>query len=141
MSNLAVKQIAISNPTGLGRVGLQFTNESGSPCKLDGYPALAFRDAAGVLPLRPHHLGSSLPETVLPNHSTFSIVSQYRCDMGESRAANKTTISLPGEAGGSTSIAGGPAICRPGILHRESKVTVTPFQSLRAAYRVSLVNN
>jgi hypothetical protein len=143
MSSLAVKEIGISNPTGLGRLGLQFTNVSSSPCRLDGYPNLRFSDAKGIIPFRFRQLGTPRPVTVPARGSTFSIFSKYRCDYGDARPSAVTTISLPG-GHASTSLArawAGPAICRHGIRAEGRWITVTPFQSLRAAYQVSLIGN
>jgi Protein of unknown function (DUF4232) len=144
MPSLAIKEIPISNPTGLDRIGLQLTNQSSAPCRLDGYPVLRFSDAEGVIAFRFRYLGKPQTVTVPERHSIFSIFSKFRCDIGVSRSTIKTTIGLPNRHSGSaglTSGLGGPSVCKPGIPAEGRWVTVTPFQSLRAAYRVSLVGN
>jgi hypothetical protein len=141
MSNFAVKEIPISNPTGLDRIGLQFTNLSSS-CRVDGYPALRFSDAKGTIPFLFRYLGKPYATAVAGRHSIFSIFSKFRCDLpGGLRSATRTTVELPGDGGTPAVFPGGPGICAPGIPAEGRWVTVTPFQSLRAAYRVSLIGN
>ncbi len=143
MANLTVKEIPISNPTGLDRIGLQFVNQA-STCRLDGYPVLRFSDAKGVIPFRFRYLGTPHTVTVPEHHSTFSIFSKFRCDIGITRSTIKTTVGLPNQWQGLAVLTGGlggPSICQPGIPAEGRWVTVTPLQSLRAAYRVSLIGN
>jgi Protein of unknown function (DUF4232) len=140
LSALAVREIPISNPTGLDRLGLQFTNRAGSSCQVAGYPAIRFRDATGTVPFLFRRLGTPRPITLPAHRSTFSIFSKFRCDIGVIRSATKTVVSVPG--GSSTVvIPGGPSICKPGIAAEGRWVTLTPFESLQAAYRTSLIGN
>lgn len=142
MASLAVQRIPISNPTGLDRLGLQFTNRSSSSCRLDGYPVIRFSDAKGTIPFLFRYLGKPHIMTVPKGHSTFSIFSKFRCDLpGGLRSATRTTVELPEDRGASASFTGGPGICKPGIPGEGRTVTVTPFESLRTAYRVSLIGN
>ena len=140
MANFAVKAIPVSGVSGLWRFGLQLTNR-GSTCRLGGYPVLRFTDAKGTIPFLIRYLGK--PHLVtLPEHSSiFSIESQHRCDLGgTTRTTAKTTLGFPNEpqALTFTSPLGGPSICPPGIPTEGRVVTLTPFQSLHSAYRVSL---
>lgn len=143
MANFAVKEIPISNPTGLDRIGLQVTNR-GAGCRLGGYPVLRFSDAEGTIPFLFRYLGKPRLITVSERHSIFSIFSKFRCDIGVTRSTIKTTLGLPNDPNAAATFAsplGGPSICKPGISAEGRWVTVTPFQSLGAAYRVSLVGN
>lgn len=141
MASLAVRLIPISNPTGLDRLGLQFTNRASSSCSLDGYPVLRFRDAEGAIPFLIRRLGKPHERTLGADRSIFSIFSKFRCDIGVARSATRTLVALPGDAGGSVSFPGGPAICKPGIPAEGRWITVTPFEPLRTAYRDSLVGD
>jgi hypothetical protein len=140
LADLAVQEIPISNPTGLDRLGLQFTNRSTSSCRLAGYPTIRFRDAAGTVPLLLRRLGDPHSITVPARHSIFSIFSKFRCDIGVRRSAKKTVVSVPGDPA-AVVFPGGPGICKPGIPAEGRWVTLTPLESLRAAYRTSLVGN
>jgi uncharacterized protein DUF4232 len=144
MPNFAINEIPISGADALDRFGLQFTNQSSSPCRLDGYPVLRFSDSKGVIPFLVRYLGKLRAVTVPGRHAIFTVFSKFRCDIGVSRSTIKTTIGFPGQRQGSaalTSRLGGPSICKPGIPSEGRWVTVTPFQSLRAAYSVSLIGN
>jgi hypothetical protein len=143
MANFTVKEIPISNPTGLDRLGLQLTNLS-SPCRLSGYPVVRFSDAKGTIPFRFRHLGTAHAVTVPERHSIFSIFSKFRCDIGVTRSTVRMALALPNEHGSPTAFTSplfGPSICKPGIPAEGRWVTLTPFESLRTAYRVSLIGN
>jgi hypothetical protein len=73
----------------------------------------------------------------------FTIFSKFRCDIGVARSTSKTIIGLPNQGQGVvlTGGLGGPSICKPGIPVEGRWVTLTPFESLRVAYRVSLIGN
>jgi hypothetical protein len=135
-----VQEIPISNPTGLDRLGLQFDNRSASACRLAGYPTLRFRDAAGTVPFLLRRLGEPRAFTLGSGRSIFSIFSKFRCDIGVGRSATETAVSLPGDRT-AVRFKGGPGICKPGIAAEGRWVTLTPFESLQAAYRDSLIGN
>jgi hypothetical protein len=140
MANFAVKEIPISGVSGLWRFGLQLTNR-GSTCRVGGYPVVRFSDARGTIPFLFRYLGKPRLETVPARHSIFSVEGQHRCDLGGvGRTTAKTTLGFPNDprAITFTSPLGGPSICPPGIPTEGRVVTLTPFESLRAAYQVSL---
>jgi hypothetical protein len=140
LADLRVQRIPISNPTGLDRLGLQFTNRLTSSCRVSGYPRLHFRDPSGTMPFLIRRLGEPRSVTLRGRQSTFSIFSKFRCDLGGGRSATKTVVSLPGDHS-TVAFTGGPGICRPGIPAEGRWVTLTPFESLQAAYRTSLIGN
>lgn len=141
MANLAVRIIPISNPTGLDRLGLQFTNHGSSPCTVGGYPVLTYRDAEGTVPFLIRRLGKPQERALDAHRSIFSIFSKFRCDIGVTRSAAQTIVALPGAPRATVSFPGGPSICKPGIPAEGRWITLTPFEPLRAAYRDSLVGN
>jgi hypothetical protein len=138
MANFTVKEIPISGAGALYRFGVQLTNR-GSSCRLDGYPVVRFSDAKGTIPFLLRYLGEPRPVTVPEHRSIFSIEGQARCDLGGVRTTAKTTLGFPNDPRATTftSPLGGPSICKPGIPTEGRVVTLTPFQSLRAAGRVS----
>jgi hypothetical protein len=139
-ANFAVKEIPISGAGSLYRFGLQLTNR-GSTCRLGGYPVLRFSDAKGTIPFLLRYLGKPHLVTVPEHRSIFSIEGQHRCDLGVwTRTTAETTLRFPNapQALTFTSPLGGPSVCPPGIPTEGRVVTLTPFQSLHAAYRVSL---
>ena len=139
-ANFAVRVVPISGVSGLWRWGLRLTNQ-GSTCRLGGYPFLRFSDTRGTIPFLIRYLGKPHLVTVPEHRSIFSIESQHRCDLGgTTRTTAKTTLGFPNDpqALTFTSLLGGPSICPPGIPTEGRVVTLTPFQSLHAAYRVSL---
>jgi hypothetical protein len=139
IANFAVKEIPISGAGSLYRFGLQLTNR-GSACRLGGYPVVRFSDAKGTIPFLLRYLGKPRLETVPARHSIFAIEGQHRCDLGgTTRTTARTTLEFPNDprAITFTSPLGGPSICPPGIPAEGRVVTLTPFQSLRAAGQVS----
>jgi hypothetical protein len=139
LGKFAVKEIPISGAGSLYRFGLQLTNQ-GSACRVGGYPGIRFSDAKGTIPFLFRYLGKPRLVTVPERHSIFSILGQARCDLGGVRTTAKTSLALPNDPRATTftSPLGGPSICKPGIPTEGRIVTLTPFQSLRAAYQVSL---
>lgn len=82
-----------------------FRNTSGSACGLAGYPTLA-RGGTGALPfvvrygvaqgpLSPTPTAS--PVLVEPGASVLSLVSSYRCDVGEAGAVPDLVVTVPGD--------------------------------------------
>lgn len=140
MASLAVRITPISNPTGLDRLGLQFTNRASSSCSLDGYPVLRFRDTEGTIPFLTRRLGKPHVRMLGAHRSVFSIFGKFRCDIGVARSAAQTLVSLPGDPR-TVTFQGGPGICKPGIPAEGRWITLTPFEPLRTAYRDSLVGN
>jgi hypothetical protein len=137
-ANFAAREIAISGAGSLYRFGLQLTNR-GSACRLGGYPVLRLSDANGTIPFLFRYLGK--PRLTVPQRrSIFTIIGQARCDLGGIRSTVKTTLGFPNDPHATTftSPLGGPSICKSGIPSEGRVVILTPFQSLRAAYQVSL---
>lgn len=143
-ASLTAKEIPISNPTGLIRIGLQFTNTTSSSCSVDGYPSIQFSDARGTMPFLFRHLGTPHALAVRSGKAVYSIFSKFRCDIGVARSTTHVAVRLPGDSAAvitPTGSLGGPSICKPGIPAESRWVTLTPFESLKAAYRVSLIGN
>lgn len=61
-----------------------------------------------------------------------------------SRSTTQVAIRLPGDSAAANTPSGGfggPSICKPGIPAEGRWVTLTPFETLRTAYAVSLIGN
>lgn len=90
----------ISEATGQHTLALRLTNR-GSACTLFGTPALWFEDAHGRIPFQ-LRTGTdqmiaatyALPVQVRRGGSAWVVINQYRCDLGDKRAAGVIRIGL-----------------------------------------------
>lgn len=136
MANLTLHSLAISEPTGWGRTGLQFTNRDSTACSLAGFPIIALRDREGPIPFYYRHVGSPTRVVLDPRSSAFAMFGKFRCDLGDRRTAVTGQVWLPGESTARARFAphATDALCKR-IEGGRHTVIVTPFeQTLQAAY-------
>lgn len=133
MANLTLRLLAISNPTGWGRTGLQLTNSGTIVCSLAGFPTIALHDRQGSIPFSYRHVGNPRLVVLEPAASAFVMIGKFRCDLGSRRVAASGQVSLQTDANVRTHFAlPGPSLCKGG---GDRTVIVTPFEpTLRAAY-------
>lgn len=136
----------ISEKTGQHSLTIRLTNRGSAPCLLDGYPAIAFTDARGVLPFRISHRGDLMiarrapkPLTVRGGGRAYVIVNKYRCDVGDHRRARGLVLRLPNAAPATRLVLRIPAgydLAYCGNGDPGSTLSVSPFvPTVRAALR------
>jgi hypothetical protein len=143
ISNLLVRNLPMSNPTGLDRQELRLTNNGALPCVLSGFPVLRFFDRQGMIPFRYDRDGTVRNVVLQPHHSAYAVYAKYRCDLGVIRTPSHGTIGI-GKARSTASFLNGwdPAICKPGIPFEGRTVLVYPFEpNQRLAYKTSLATS
>lgn len=137
-SSLFVGLVDMSSPTGLGRIALKFSNNSGNTCRLEGFPAFTFADGHGTIPFTYAHMGTPQQVDLRSGGAAYAVLAKFRCDLGILRSATRGTVT----AGGVLQhlpLPEGPAICKPGIPAEGRTVMVYPFRSsIQAAAESSL---
>jgi hypothetical protein len=121
----------VSEATGQHTNDWQFTNVSGSPCVIEGYPTVTLFDATGhLLPFRYKHSGDQMttasPPTKVdlpPGSAAWLRLNRYRCDLASTATATTAQVSVPG--GGTLRL----SVEEPYCAQPESLlVAVSPFE-------------
>ena len=93
-----------SEATGQHTLTFVLTNRGMSPCALDGYPRIEFRDRKGAIPFAIHHGGDQMltakPPRVVrvpPGGHAYVAVNKCRCDRGDVREPTKVVLTPPGQ--------------------------------------------